>query len=250
MPIPVAESEVKQRWPDVSLVVPDAFDIRDRHVKGLVANLWHSREDGDFSFTVAGGTLRAHSCILSAASPVFKAMLASGMSEGISSSVLLDAEPAELLAMLRFIYTGELDATPQQLPGVLALAHRYEVLNLIPPVCEAMIDSLNIDTAASYIRVLRLLEGSPSVFQRQSSETRRFKSIEACDSPAHVVGVADMQAWMALPATGSLPSIPPAVRVTGSGLCQPHQSGEAGWDGSREMTSYFDRAWAHPACHR
>ena len=227
MPIPVTESEGKPRWPDISLVVPDAYDIREQHVKGLVSNLWHSREDGDFVFTVAGGTLRAHSCILSAASPVFKAMLASGMAEGLSSSALLDAEPAELMAMLRFIYTGELDATPHQLPGVLALAHRYEVLNLIPPVCEAMIDSLNIETAAPYIRVLRLLEGYAGGFQR-SSDSRRFKTIENCDSPGHAAGAADMQAWMALPATGSLPSIPPAVRVTGPGLSQPSPADEAG----------------------
>jgi len=60
---------------------------------------------------------RAHGCILSAASPVFKAMLASGMAEGLSSSMTVDADPSELLAMLRFIYLGELDATGQQLPG-------------------------------------------------------------------------------------------------------------------------------------
>lgn len=219
MPIPFAECDVKQRWPDVNLVVADAYDVRAQHVKGLTTNLWHSREDGDFVFTVAGGTIRAHSCILSAASPVFKAMLASGMTEGLSSSVLLDAEPSELLAMLRFIYTGELDATAQQLPGVLALAHRYEVLNMIPPLCEAMIDSLNIDTAAPYIRVLRLLEGCPGIFQRQPSESRKCKALESYDSPGHGLRT-EMQAWMALPATGSLPSIPPAVRITGPVLSQ------------------------------
>lgn len=93
----------------------------------LVTNLWRSREDGDFVFNVCGGTLRAHGCILSAASPVFKAMLSSGMSEGLSNSMSVEADPAELQAMLRFIYLGELDATGQQLPGVLELAHKYEV---------------------------------------------------------------------------------------------------------------------------
>ena len=227
MPIPFAESDAKQRWPDVNLVVADAYDVRAQHVKGLTTNLWHSREDGDFVFTVAGGTIRAHSCILSAASPVFKAMLASGMTEGLSSSVLLDAEPSELLAMLRFIYTGELDATAQQLPGVLALAHRYEVLNMIPPLCEAMIDSLNIDTAAPYIRVLRLLEGCPGVFQRQPSESRKYKTVESYDSPGHGLRSTEMQAWMALPATGSLPSIPPAVRIAGPVLSQSSPGEEA-----------------------
>lgn len=53
-------------------------------------------------------------------------MLGSGMSEGLSNSVAVEADPAELQAMLRFIYLGELDATGQQLPGVLELAHKYE----------------------------------------------------------------------------------------------------------------------------
>lgn len=35
-----------------------------------------------------------------------------------------------------------------------------EVLDLIPPVCEAMVDQLTIDTAVSFVRVLRLLEAA------------------------------------------------------------------------------------------
>mmetsp|Transcript_23536 Transcript_23536/g.44408 ORF Transcript_23536/g.44408 Transcript_23536/m.44408 type:complete len:271 (+) Transcript_23536:96-908(+) len=214
MPIPIAELDAKQPWA-VPLVPDDTRDqhgnTRDQHVKSLVLNLWHSREDGDFEFHVAGGTLRAHGCILSAASPVFKAMLASGMTERLTSSMNVDAEHSELLVVLRFIYTGELDATAQQLPGVLALAHKYEVLSLIPLVCEAMIANLNIDTVVPYIRVLRLLEGS---------DFRKLEPSSNDTSPTNV------QAWMNLPATGSPPSIPPAVRVTGSGLSQPPLSSE------------------------
>ena len=36
-----------------------------------------------------------------------------------------------------------------------------EVLDLIPPVCEAMVEQLTIDTAVSFVRVLRLLESAP-----------------------------------------------------------------------------------------
>ena len=39
-PIPFAESDAKQRWPDVNLVVADAYDVRAQHVKGLTTNLW------------------------------------------------------------------------------------------------------------------------------------------------------------------------------------------------------------------
>ncbi|CAJ1334205.1 unnamed protein product [Effrenium voratum] len=184
-------------------------DTRSEHIKGLVANLWRSREDGDFVFNCSGCSIRAHGCILSAASPVFKAMLASGMAEGLSSSMAVDAEPAELLAMLRFVYLGELDATGQQLPGVLALAHRYEVLDLIPPICEAMIENLCEDTVVSYVRVLRLLESAP-YDSNVSSDAAKVSD--------------DAQAWMALPATGSPPSIPPAARVTCTGLSRPTEA--------------------------
>eukprot|EP00438_Fugacium_kawagutii_P022373 Skav205223 [mRNA] locus=scaffold400:289953:291471:- [translate_table: standard] len=148
MPIPISEPETPPRAgaclpPPVFVPKPTIPTVagesspqrklktaRNEHVKGLVANLWRSREDGDFVFHVCGGTLRAHGCILSAASPVFKAMLGSGMSEGLSNSMAVEADPAELQAMLRFIYLGELDATGQQLPGVLELAHKYEAGNL------------------------------------------------------------------------------------------------------------------------
>lgn len=198
---------------------------RSEHVKGLVTNLWRSREDGDFVFNVCGGTLRAHGCILSAASPVFKAMLSSGMSEGLSNSMSVEADPAELQAMLRFIYLGELDATGQQLPGVLELAHKYEVLDLIPPVCEAMVDQLTIDTAVSFVRVLRLLEaaGGPvapmapqAVDGTYVVELEKEMETPSCDSSTGV------QAWMTLPAE-SLPSVPPAARTTCTGLSQPIQ---------------------------
>ncbi|CAK9070989.1 Speckle-type POZ protein-like (HIB homolog 2) (Roadkill homolog 2) [Durusdinium trenchii] len=216
MPIPLSEPDgatstagVAGAAPVVSLL-SQKVKAGNEHVKGLVANLWRSREDGDFVFNVCGGSLRAHGCILSAASPVFKAMLSSGMSEGLTSSVSVDADPSELLAMLRFIYLGELDATGQQLPGVLELAHKYEVLNLIPPVCEAMIDQLTTDNAVSYVRVLRLLEGVPCESDRE--ETVKESAV---------------QAWMALPGTETLPSVPPANRVTCTGLSQPVQPVEA-----------------------
>eukprot|EP00930_Biecheleria_cincta_P023229 TRINITY_DN16815_c0_g1_i1.p1 TRINITY_DN16815_c0_g1~~TRINITY_DN16815_c0_g1_i1.p1 ORF type:complete len:309 (-),score=52.85 TRINITY_DN16815_c0_g1_i1:282-1163(-) len=161
MPIPShdLESQPHYRWPDTSGFA--SSDTREVQVSTLVRALWNAREDGDFTFQVQGDVVRAHRCVLSATSPVFKAMLGSDMVEDHTSSMMIEAESSDLLAMLRFCYTGELDATPQQLPGVLSLAHKYEVLNLIPMCCESMIKSLSPETAVSYIRVLRLLEGTP-----------------------------------------------------------------------------------------
>lgn len=242
MPIPISEPETPPRpvsranskgsaapgaAPGDSSPQRKLKTARNEHVKGLVTNLWRSREDGDFVFNVCGGTLRAHGCILSAASPVFKAMLSSGMSEGLSNSMSVEADPAELQAMLRFIYLGELDATGQQLPGVLELAHKYEVLNLIPPVCEAMVEQLTIDTAVSFVRVLRLLEaaGGPVMTPMAPQGTVERHSVEPKDGmeePSCDGSTSSVQAWMTLPAE-SLPSVPPAARTTCTGLSQPVQ---------------------------
>eukprot|EP00434_Breviolum_minutum_P000257 symbB.v1.2.000211.t3/scaffold21.1/size436794/30 len=233
MPIPISEPEPATQKvlfaPKEASPQQKLQNARTEHVKGLVANLWRSREDGDFVFHVCGGTLRAHGCILSAASPVFKAMLASGMAEGLSSSMTVDADPSELLAMLRFIYLGELDATGQQLPGVLELAHKYEVLDLIPPVCEAMVEQLTIDTAVPFVHVLRLLEGSVGPEEVQLQEGIEVQEAEVVEEVPSCGSLNDPGAqWMAfLPE--SLPSGPPATRTTCTGLSQPVQPVEVAY---------------------
>eukprot|EP00971_Amphidinium_carterae_P009823 193784-Amphidinium_carterae.1 len=83
------------------------------------------------------------------------------MSEGRNSTVNIEgADTADLLSVLRFAYLGELDASPQQLPGVLQLAHKYELTTLTLLCCDAMVQSLNTDTAVAYVKTLRLLEGT------------------------------------------------------------------------------------------
>lgn len=49
MPIPLSE--------------PEPCKVTVEHVKGLVANLWRHREEGDFVFQVCGASLRAHSTL-------------------------------------------------------------------------------------------------------------------------------------------------------------------------------------------
>merc|ERR1719188_1034630 len=64
--------------------------------------------------------------------------------------------------MVRFAYLGELEELqPLQLPGVLQLAHKYEMVELIPLCCDAMVRNLSADTAVPFVRALRLLEGVP-----------------------------------------------------------------------------------------
>lgn len=59
------------------------------------------------------------------------------------------------------------------------MAHKYEVLDLIPPVCEAMVEQLTIDTAVPFVHVLRLLEGSVGPEEVQLQEGIEVQEAEA-----------------------------------------------------------------------
>ena len=59
-----------------------------------------------------------------------------------------------------------------------------QVLNLIPPVCEAMVDQLTIDTAVSYVRVLRLLEPADSKLANGAGDKLALEQLETKDSDA------------------------------------------------------------------
>jgi len=149
------------------LVWPDAFDWSGRHkpeeyLKSRVTALWEAREHGDFVLDVRGEVIRVHGCVLAAASPVFRAMLSNGMLESAQRMATIDADPEDVLVVIRFAYFGELiDVMPLQLPGVLQLAHAYEMVELIPLCCDHMIRHLNGDTAVPYVQTLRLLEDVP-----------------------------------------------------------------------------------------
>ena len=65
--------------------------------------------------------------ILSNGSPVFAAMWSSSTHEGLAQTVRLEAEPALVLLLLRYIYGLQLSVSLQQLPGLWMLADMYQV---------------------------------------------------------------------------------------------------------------------------
>ncbi|CAN6287895.1 unnamed protein product [Urochloa humidicola] len=118
---------------------PPPSDLH-RHLGDLLV----AQEGADVAFQVAGETFRAHSYILAARSPVFKAELYGAMRErcttagGVGFCVRIDGmEPRVFEALLHFMYTDSLPETEGQedVQHLLEAADRYGMQRL-KLICE------------------------------------------------------------------------------------------------------------------
>ena len=95
-----------------------------------------STSNGDVTFIVGGKEFQAHKAILSARSPVFAAMFQHDMKEAALNRVdVVEIEPDIFQALLRFIYTDQVDLTSENATGLLAVANVY-FLDLLKWKCE------------------------------------------------------------------------------------------------------------------
>mmetsp|Transcript_101737 Transcript_101737/g.323278 ORF Transcript_101737/g.323278 Transcript_101737/m.323278 type:complete len:501 (+) Transcript_101737:59-1561(+) len=101
--------------------------------------------------------IRAHSSVLAARSPVFKAMWLSSMREQQQKEVVIkDLEPTAVRRMLRFMYVGALDVELESDGEVITLleaAHQYQVASLVE-LCVARLSAwLTVENAAEYLMI-------------------------------------------------------------------------------------------------
>mmetsp|Transcript_40582 Transcript_40582/g.81788 ORF Transcript_40582/g.81788 Transcript_40582/m.81788 type:complete len:509 (-) Transcript_40582:182-1708(-) len=101
--------------------------------------------------------IHAHSSVLAARSPVFKAMWLSSMREQQQKEVIIkDLEPCAVKRMLRFMYVGALDVELESDGEVITLleaAHQYQVASLVE-LCVAKLSSwLTVENAAEYLMI-------------------------------------------------------------------------------------------------
>ena len=75
--------------------------------------------------------MRVHRFVVTAASPVFKAMLGSQMAESLTASVSIDAEPADVLTLLQFMYLGVLVRCCPQTFDVIMNVKLCDCLNCV-----------------------------------------------------------------------------------------------------------------------
>jgi len=115
--------------------------------------LFFSNQMGaDISFIVEGKEFRAHKTILSARSPVFAAMLSSEMRETYLNRVdIEDVTPDIFEALLRFIYTDQVDLTKSDAKELLVAANRYLLLLLKYRCEEFLSDGVTIENCCEML---------------------------------------------------------------------------------------------------
>ncbi|CAE7246684.1 unnamed protein product [Symbiodinium natans] len=113
-----------------------------------LVDMWESVREMDSThnvvFEAADGEVSAHDLILTAASPVLKAMLASTMKEGSSKRIpVKDATSTGVRLFVDMLYTSSTREEPDYKMGLVALdwAHRWQVLGWVS-VLSAMLQKM------------------------------------------------------------------------------------------------------------
>ena len=94
--------------------------------------------------TSDGGTVSGHRAIIAAGSPVFHAMLYGNMKERNEKEIELPSiDTSSLQCLLTFMYTGQVEATPNECCGLLLAARYFNVVALEAKCIDAIAVSLN-----------------------------------------------------------------------------------------------------------
>ena len=91
-------------------------------------------ENSDVVLKCQGEEIPAHTLLLGARSPVFKAMFQSEMSESINKEVKIDDVEADVLKeMLRFMYSAKVDESFIKFQELLIVADKYQIVSFVAP---------------------------------------------------------------------------------------------------------------------
>lgn len=104
--------------------------------------------------------IRAHSSILAARSPVFKAMWSTSMREQAKGEVVISGlDPSAVRRMIRFMYTGAFESKVEKDTDTITLleaAHQYEVSALVELCVGALSARLTVQSVAETLMVADL----------------------------------------------------------------------------------------------
>ena len=116
---------------------------------GDLSHLFPNHASSDVCFVIGGQETRAHKLILSARSPVFAAMFSTEMKESTENRAeIRDISSDVFEALVRFIYTDQVEFTEIDTKDLLVAANRY-MIPLLKARCEEQLSgSLSIENCA------------------------------------------------------------------------------------------------------
>lgn len=121
----------------------------------------------DVCFVVGGKEIKAHKTILLARSPVLAALLKSGMKETVTNRVEIQDIAADIFeALLRSIYTDQVDLTKIDTKELLAAADKY-FLPLLKFKCQYFLSERI--TTKNYVEMLLLADLHNAVYLKKST---------------------------------------------------------------------------------
>ncbi|XP_071492787.1 BTB/POZ domain-containing protein 2-like [Diadema setosum] len=131
-------------------------------VKERMAFMFNNETLSDVHFIVGKGDnmqrIPAHKFVLSVGSAVFDAMFNGGMATTSSEVELPDVEPAAFLALLRFLYSDEVQIGPESVMTTLYTAKKYAVPALESACVEFLKKNLSADNAFMLLTQARLFD--------------------------------------------------------------------------------------------
>jgi len=135
---------------------------KDCPQKSTSSKIYEEKSCTDFEIISDGKSYPCHKVFLSAASTVFKGMIESGMKESLSSTLVLESFPEDVIKnFLRFMYIGDMDEKVMSDNCVIffELGEKYDMEDLKVVAEQAMISGLNPENMISFFKVGQLLRG-------------------------------------------------------------------------------------------
>lgn len=124
------------------------------HSQRITRQLWYDKRFTDVEVVCGSQRFQAHRAVLSAASPVFAAMLETDMKEANEQVIRIqDSEERAVQHTLEYIYTGTVAEDAGC--GMVVLGHKYDIAGLAEYAAPVALGNLTPSNVLDEVRVLR-----------------------------------------------------------------------------------------------
>eukprot|EP00747_Dinoflagellata_sp_TGD_P170749 gnl/TRDRNA2_/TRDRNA2_203109_c0_seq1.p1 gnl/TRDRNA2_/TRDRNA2_203109_c0~~gnl/TRDRNA2_/TRDRNA2_203109_c0_seq1.p1 ORF type:complete len:295 (-),score=33.57 gnl/TRDRNA2_/TRDRNA2_203109_c0_seq1:73-957(-) len=122
----------------------------------LGRQLLEDKQFADCDIVCGEEVIPCHRSVLAVASPVFRQMLASEMREGREKRIeVSDASSHSVRAMIKFMYTEEIESEIDDIFQVLRLADKYQIPRLGLACYPKLFERLSVENVAAAVRALK-----------------------------------------------------------------------------------------------